>query len=61
MMEIEDKRNHMGAAVGLRYRIGQSGTPAAKMSIGGREPDFEGTFAAEFVADGRRAVHAGET
>jgi ribosomal protein S18 acetylase RimI-like enzyme len=30
MMEIEDKRNQMGAAVGLRYRIGQSGTPAAK-------------------------------
>jgi hypothetical protein len=22
MMEIEDKRNHMGAALGLRYRIG---------------------------------------
>jgi hypothetical protein len=30
MMEIEDKRNHMGAALGLRYRIGQSGTPAAE-------------------------------
>jgi hypothetical protein len=29
MMEIEDKRNRVGAALGLRYRIGQSGTPAA--------------------------------
>jgi hypothetical protein len=30
MVEIEDKRNDMGAALGLRYRIGQSGTPAAE-------------------------------
>jgi hypothetical protein len=30
MMEIEDERNHMGAALGLRYRIGQSGIPAAE-------------------------------
>jgi hypothetical protein len=30
MMEIEDKRNHMGADPGIRYRIGQSGTPAAE-------------------------------
>jgi transposase InsO family protein len=29
MMDIEDKGMHMGAASGLRYRIGQSGTPAA--------------------------------
>ena len=30
MMDIEDERNHMGAAVGLCYRIGQSGTSAAE-------------------------------
>jgi hypothetical protein len=30
MMDIEDERNHMGAALSLRYRIGQPGTPAAE-------------------------------
>jgi len=30
MMDIEDQRNHMGAALSLRYRIGQPGTPAAE-------------------------------
>ena len=29
MMDIEDERNHMDAALSLRYRIGQPGTPAA--------------------------------
>jgi hypothetical protein len=32
MMQIEDKRNHMGTVLGLRYSIGQSATPAARMS-----------------------------
>jgi hypothetical protein len=30
MMDIEDERNHMGAAFGLRDRLGQPGTPAAE-------------------------------
>jgi hypothetical protein len=30
MMDIEDEHNHMRAAFGLRYWIGQSGTPAAE-------------------------------
>jgi hypothetical protein len=30
MMDIEDEHNHMRAAFGLRYGIGQSGTPAAE-------------------------------
>jgi hypothetical protein len=30
MMDNEEERNHMGAAFGLRYRIGQPGTPAAE-------------------------------
>ena len=30
MMDIEDEHNHMCAAFGLRYRIGQPGTPAAE-------------------------------
>ena len=28
MMDVEDEHNHMRAAFGLRYRIGQPGTPA---------------------------------
>jgi hypothetical protein len=35
MRGIEDKRNRMGAALGLRYRIGKSGTPAAGLSVAG--------------------------
>ena len=30
MMDIEDEHNHMRAAFGLRYRIGQPGTAAAE-------------------------------
>ena len=30
MMDIDDEHNHMRAAFGLRYWIGQSGTPAAE-------------------------------
>jgi hypothetical protein len=30
MMDVEDDHNHMGAAFGLRDRIGQPGTPAAE-------------------------------
>jgi hypothetical protein len=35
MMEIENKHSHIGAALGLRYRIGQSGTPAVERVSGG--------------------------
>jgi hypothetical protein len=30
IMDIEDEGNHMGASVGLRYWVSQSGTPAAQ-------------------------------
>jgi hypothetical protein len=30
MMDVEDERNHVRAAFGLRYRISQPATPAAE-------------------------------
>jgi hypothetical protein len=34
MMEIEDKHNHMRGALGLRYRIGETGTPSFGRRLG---------------------------
>src|SRR5215831_6073342 len=59
MMDVEDEHNRMRAAFGLRYRIGQPGTPAAEGVPGGREPHFEGASAARLAALRWRAGHSG--
>src|SRR6266567_3194395 len=59
MMDTEDKGMHMGAASGLRYRIGQSGTPAANEYLAAENGILKAHLRPRLrLSDGERATLA---
>jgi hypothetical protein len=60
MMEIEYKRNHVGAGLGLRYRLVNQELLLQNEYLAAEYRIFESTFASEFATVGGRAVQLAE-